>query len=70
MTTSIKQLLGISNNNYIPQGGIDGQVLAKKSDSDFNVEWKVGSGSGGGNRQWYGTDGGSGVVIIRHRVSF
>jgi len=25
------------------------------------------TGGGGGSRQWYGTDGGSGVVIFRYR---
>lgn len=26
------------------------------------------TGGGGGSRQWFGTDGGSGVVIVRYQI--
>jgi hypothetical protein len=48
MAVSIKQLLGIANNNYIPSGGTDSQVLAKKSNANFDVEWRDSGGSGTG----------------------
>ena len=40
-------LAGGSAPSGLPSGGTEGQVLAKKSNSDYDVEWKD-AGSGGG----------------------
>jgi len=46
MAISARQLIGIANNSYIPPGGDEGQVLAKNSNIDFDVDWQLGGGAG------------------------
>ena len=48
--TTVEGALSAINNktyNSFPQGGAKGQVLAKKSNSDYDVEWVNQSGGGG-----------------------
>lgn len=37
----------------IPAGGADGEILAKRSDNDFDAEWVANSGGGGGATDSY-----------------
>jgi hypothetical protein len=49
--TTVEGALSAINNktyNSFPQGGATGQVLAKKSNDDYDVEWVNQSGGGGG----------------------
>lgn len=47
------QSLGGICASQIPNGGLAGQVLAKKSDSDFDVAWIDGGGGGGGGTSYH-----------------
>jgi hypothetical protein len=46
----------------IPPGGTDGQVLAKASDTDYDVEWVTGGGGGGGANLAYTASPTNGIV--------
>ena len=46
----------------IPAGGTDGQVLAKASDTDYDVEWVSGGGGGGGANLGYTASATNGIV--------
>ena len=46
----------------IPAGGTDGQVLAKASDTDYDVEWVSGGGGGGATNLGYTASPTNGIV--------
>jgi hypothetical protein len=66
---------GFDDSNFNPGGIGGGGTNSKTFPTDDSSKGtaalpNTGGGGGGGSRQWYSTDGGSGVVIIRHPVSF
>ena len=51
----IDELVNLLNNaavKAIPEGGLAGQVLSKKTDSDYDTEWVDQSGGGGGTTNY------------------
>lgn len=47
--------VGVVAIDPVPSGGTTGQVLAKKSDTDYDTEWVTGGGGGGGVTSVTGT---------------